>query len=148
MKKFLQYLMFPGLLFSLLTLASYSCSDSGTNPQDKEFVLPDNNLTWQEVGPMLLAKCGSNSGCHNPTDKAAGLDITNYQAVMLHRVQTEFGNEILVIPGSGEGSFLYQILLQTQLGVPRMPLDGPYLNSNNTNGVRIWINEGALFSEE
>jgi hypothetical protein len=146
MKKNIRLFLVSIIVLITLMLISYSCKDSGTNPQDKEFVLPDSNLTFDDVGPMLLAKCGSNSGCHNPTDRAGGLDITNYQAIMLHRVQSEFGSAILVIPGSGEASFLHQILLQNSLGVPRMPKDGPYLNSNNINGVRIWINEGAVFS--
>ena len=146
MNKIIRFFLITSMVLIALILISYSCKDSGTNPQDKEFVLPDSNLTFDDVGPMLLAKCGSNSGCHNPTDKAGGLDITNYQAIMLHRVQSEFGSAILVIPGSGEASFLYQILLQTSLGIPRMPKDGPFLNSNNINGVRIWINEGARFS--
>ena len=148
MNKIIRFFLIPSMVLIALILISYSCKDSGTNPQDKEFVLPDSNLTFDDVGPMLLAKCGSNSGCHNPTDKAGGLDITNYQAIMLHRVQSEFGSAILVIPGSGEASFLYQILLQTSLGIPRMPKDGPFLNSNNINGVRVWINEGARFSAD
>ena len=148
MNKIIRFFLIPSMVLIALILISYSCKDSGTNPQDKEFVLPDSNLTFDDVGPMLLAKCGSNSGCHNPTDKAGGLDITNYQAIMLHRVQSEFGSAILVIPGSGEASFLHQILLQTSLGIPRMPKDGPFLNSNNINGVRIWINEGARLSAD
>ena len=148
MKKIIRFILIPSMVLIALTLISYSCKDSGTNPQDKEFVLADSNLTFDDVGPMLLAKCGSNSGCHNPTDKAGGLDITNYQAIMLHWVQSEFGSAKLVIPGSGEASFLHQILLQSSLGVPRMPKDGPFLNSNNINGVRIWINEGARFSAD
>jgi len=107
------------------------------------------HLTYiNDIGPLFLAKCGTNSGCHNPIDKAGGLDITNYQAIILHRVDTEFGNVNLVIPGSGESSFLYQVLFQNFLYTPRMPLDGPYLNSNNTNGVKVWIDEGVIYADE
>jgi hypothetical protein len=137
------------MVFGLLLLLCYSCSDSGTNPQDQEFVIPESDLTFTDhIGPMVLAKCGSNSGCHNTTDRAGGLDMTNYQSIMLHFVTNEFGSEKLVVPGSGEVSFMYRVLLQNQPGVARMPLDGPFLNSNNTNGIKVWIDEGARFADE
>ena len=149
MKKFFRFILFPLSIFIFLTLIAYACSDNGNNPQDKEFVLPDSNLTYvDDIGPLFLAKCGSNSGCHNPTDKAGGLDITNYQAILFHQVQTEFGTVNLLIPGNGDGSFLYQVLLQNFIETPRMPFNGPYLNANNTNGVNTWIDEGAAFTSE
>jgi hypothetical protein len=142
--------MVPAIILIVLTIISYACKDDGTNPQDKEFVLPESNLTYiDDIGPLFLAKCGSNSGCHNPTDKAGGLDITNYQAIRLHRVDTEESGTVnLVIPLNGEGSFLYQVLFNNFFKTPRMPKDGPYLNSNNTNGVKTWIDEGAIYSSD
>lgn len=149
MQNLIRFYLIPVIVLIVLTIISYACKDSGTDPQDKEFVLPDSNLTYiDDIGPLFLAKCGTNSGCHNPIDKAGGLDITNYQAIILHRVDTEFGNVNLVIPGSGESSFLYQVLFQNFLYTPRMPLDGPYLNSNNTNGVKVWIDEGVIYADE
>ncbi len=149
MQKLIRFYLIPAVVLVVLTIISYACKDSGNDPQDKEFVLPDSNLTYiDDIGPLFLAKCGSNSGCHNPIDKAGGLDITNYQAIILHRVDTEFGNVNLVIPGTGEGSFLYQVLFQNFLNTPRMPKDGPYLNTNNTNGVKTWIDEGVTYTDE
>lgn len=54
----------------------------------------------------------------------------------------------LITPGSGAGSFLYQILLTDIAGRQRMPRGGPYLNNNNIEGVRIWIDEGAPLAVE
>ncbi len=149
MQKIIHFFFIPLSVLLLLTVFSYACKDNGTNPQDKEFVLPDSNLTYtDDVGPMLIAKCGSNSGCHNPSDKAGGLDITNYTEIVTHWVTGEFGAEKLVVPGSGSTSFLYRVLLDNLLETPRMPLNGPFLNSNNINGVKVWIDEGAVFSSE
>lgn len=57
------------------------------------------------------------------------------------------GSIPLVFSGDGENSILYQILLTDVLGRPRMPLDGPYLNTNNSNGVKTWIDEGLVYSQ-
>ena len=137
------------VLYIFLIVLVLACSDSGTNPQDKEFVLPDSNLTFvDDVGPLLLAKCGSNSGCHNPSDKAGGLDLTQYQNILLHMVETSAGAQKLVLAGDGANSFLYRVLLSIYFETPRMPFDGPYLNKNNSDGIRIWIDEGLVYSNE
>lgn len=145
----MRFYLIPAVVLIVLTIISYACKDSGNDHQDKEFVLPDSNLTFiVDIGPLFLAKCGTNSGCHNPIDKKGGLDITNHLAIITHWVTSEFGSEKLVIAGSGETSFLYRVLLQNLPQTPRMPLDGPYLNSNNTNGVKTWIHEGVTYTDE
>ncbi len=124
---------------SLLVIIS-TCQDNGTNPEDRVFVLPDSNLTYaKNIQDLLVAKCTSRSGCHSTSDQAGGLDLTNYYAIINHYIN---GNIPLVINGDGENSALYRILLAAYLDKPRMPLDGPYLNTNNSNGVKIWIDEG------
>ncbi len=134
------------LTFVILMFLVAACSDSGTNPADREFFLPDSNLSYQDhIGPLLLAKCASGNGCHSTADKASGLDLTNYQQIVIHIVETGAGPVRLVEPGNSGGSFLYRVILGDYLERPQMPLDGPYLNANNTNGVKIWIDEGALF---
>ena len=135
----------------MLLIGISSCSDTGQNPADVDITLPDSNLTFiEDMRPFFIAKCASRSGCHSFSDQAGGLDLTDYQAIISHTVFTDFGNEQLVIQGDGNSSFLYRILLNDgEGGRPRMPLDGPpYLNQNNTNGVKIWINEGLRFSRE
>ena len=146
--KKLQILTFSGLILILLLL-SFACKDEGPNPAEQEFVLPESNITYSDhLEPFFLAKCGSRSGCHGPTDKAGGLDITSYTAIREHLVYSSVGDVILVIPGDGESSFLYNVLIRDYLDTPRMPLDGPYLNQNNVNGVKTWIDEGALYSAD
>jgi len=134
------------LTFMILILLTSSCKDNSTGPSDKEFVLPDSNLSFdKDIGPLFLAKCASGSGCHSSTSNPSGLDLTDYQQIQLHWVDTDAGPVKLVEPGSGNTSFLYRILLSGYLGRIQMPKDGPYLNQNNTNGVKVWIDEGALY---
>ena len=143
MKKSIQRSSVFILVYSLLIILVLSCSDSGTNPQDKEFTLPDSNLTYDDdIGPLLLAKCGSLSGCHTPADMAGGLDLTQYQNILLHSVETSIGPRKLVFSGDGENSFLYRVLMENYFETPRMPFEGPYLNKNNSDGIKIWIDEG------
>jgi len=134
-----KYHLFIILTVTLLIIAS-ACKKNGTNPEDINFVLPDSNVTYaHDLHEMFTAKCGTRSGCHSSSDQAGNLDLTNYYAVINHYIN---GNIPLVINGNGENSPLYRILLAPYLDIPRMPLDGPYLNTNNSNGVKIWIDEG------
>ena len=134
-----KYLIF---LYSIIYLlvAFTACKDKGTNPEDQVIILPPGDLTYIEnIRPLFVAKCASRSGCHSTTDQAGGLDLTDYQSIRQHLLN---GTIPLVIDGDGEHSVLYEILLASYLGRPRMPLDGPYLDTNNTNGVKRWIDGG------
>ena len=125
-------------MLSILTILA--CSDNATEPQ-KEIVLPEKGLNFEtHIKPLFINKCASGSGCHSAFDPANGLNLTDYQTIMTHFAA---GTEQLVIPGQADQSFLYNILLGPLLGIPRMPTDLPPLNSNNINGVKTWINEGA-----
>lgn len=48
----------------------------------------------------------------------------------------------LVISGQGENSLLVQIL--DGRAIPQMPPAGERLNDNQINGIKTWIDEGAL----
>lgn len=128
-------------LFSVIYLSS--CDD---NPADssKDIVLPDSNLNYTEhIFPLFTVKCGSENGCHSPNFgglPAKGLDLTNYQSIISHRID---GSEPLVIEYEGEISFLYNILLSPISGRRQMPPDREPLSINNIIGVKTWIDEGA-----
>jgi len=128
----------------LITMVSIftilACSDNATEAQ-KEIVLPEKGLNFEtHIKPLFINKCASGSGCHSAFDPVSGLNLTDYQTIMTYFAA---GTNQLVIPGQADQSFLYQILVASQLGIPRMPPDLPPLNSNNINGVKTWINEGA-----
>jgi len=134
----------------LLILIS-ACSETGQDPSDVDIKLPDSNLTYNDdMRPFFITKCASRSSCHSFSDQAGGLHFNDYLSIRSHVVNTEFCNEQLVIPGDGNNSILYRILLiDGECGLPRMPIDGPpYLNQNNTNGVKTWIDEGLVISIE
>jgi len=44
--------------------------------------------------------------------------------------------------GDGEASYLYRVLISTVPGTTRMPKNLPILSANNTNAVKVWIDEG------
>ncbi len=126
------------LAISLFYMAA--CNTNTTGPE-KEIVLPDSNLNYIEhIQPLLITKCASRNGCHGSFEPARGLDLTDY---LLMRAHLAAGSELLIIPGDSEKSFLYNILQGSFLNIPRMPLNEPMLNTNNRNGIKKWIDEGA-----
>ena len=119
------------------------CKDSGTDPADN-IVFPASDVNFNEhIYPLFSAKCSSRSGCRAISSPAAGLVLIDYNEVSTHYMRNT-PSEPLVRVGNGEDSPLYQVLIQDGFfGVPRMPFNGPYLNSNQTDGVKTWIDEGA-----
>ena len=114
-----------------------ACKES--TKSEEEIVLPESNLTFfKHMQKLFNVKCAT-PGCHNYLDQKGDLDMTDYTVIM---TKTVLG-EPIVKPEDGENSFLYRILIENYKGQLRMPLNGPYLNSNNTNGVKVWIDEGA-----
>jgi hypothetical protein len=137
MKKKIQIIM--SVCLSLIFICN--CSESGTEPED---ILPASNLNFNDhIYPLFSAKCSSRSGCHTISNPAANLPLTDYNEVITHYMSNA-PSEPLIHPDNGDISPLYQILIQDgYLGVPRMPFNGPYLNSNQYDGVKTWIDEGA-----
>jgi hypothetical protein len=113
---------------------------------DQNNTLPESNITFSEhIRPLFRIRCGSENGCHSFLNTggypAKRLQLTNYQSTITHLID---GDEPLIIPGQGEQSFLYKILFMPLSDSPRMPKERIPLNTNNTNCIRIWIDEGAL----
>ena len=144
MKIFLHRYTYQIYLISIILLSIFMVVACGDNPTEaqKEIVLPEKDLNFENhIKPLFLNKCASQSGCHSVFDVQNGaLDLTDYLTVMNHFVG---GTVPLVIPEQPDQSFLYNILRGSLLGIPRMPLDLPPLNSNNLNGVKTWISDGA-----
>lgn len=120
------------------------CNKSGTEPTET-IVLPDNNLNFDDhIYPLFSAKCSNRNGCHTFSNPAANLPLTDYNAIINH-FMNNVPSEPLIRIGDGENSSLYIILIQDgYVGVPRMPLNGPFLNSNQYDGIKTWISEGAI----
>lgn len=112
---------------------------------DTRYALPESQLTFTgQIKLLFKQKCGSDNGCHVSLNTggppARKLDLTIYQSTITHLID---GSEPAIIPGQGEQSFLYKILFGPLLGRHQMPKNKPPLNSNERNGIKIWIDEGA-----
>ncbi len=143
MKKYNKIFGFTFYLIIVLGISLFyaiACNTNSTEPE-KEISLPDSNLNYIEhIQPLLITKCGSRNGCHGSFEPARGLDLTDYQLMISHIAA---GNQQLIIPGSSEVSFLYNILQGQVLNVPRMPLYEPKLEAKYIQGIKQWIDEGA-----
>ena len=155
--KNIRFLIFVVVLIGFFYILA--CSE-GTNPNDLKFVLPDSNVSFaDDISPLFSARCGWESGCHSSTDviPPAGRDyfLTNnilLNAVLLVDYQLwDTGEKLVdldVDPQNPQSSKLYLILLE---GYPveyddQMPppwLKEP-LTKNQLNGIKKWIEEGAL----
>jgi hypothetical protein len=112
-----------------------------SNPEDFE----DAGVQNKDAETILAETCGTN-GCHDASAQAqAGLDLSspNVQdrVVDVNATGLGCGNEILVVPGDPDSSYLFQKVLNTLgiCGLP-MPVVGA-LSSTETETIRRWIVE-------
>jgi len=95
----------------------------------------DKKITFQDhVLPLLREKCAA---CHNADKKQAGLNVTNYTALM-----EGGGRGKAIEPGDPEQSTLY--LLMAHKETPHMPPKSPKLPDKDLELVAGWIKGGAL----
>jgi len=115
-----------------------SCTDTGPGPDSGDNVIfPDSNVSYsQHVETLFQQRCAF-SGCHAGAQPQAGLDLTrpSYSSLRNHV-------PALVVAGEGDNSLLVQIL-DGRL-TPRMPFNREPLNQNQINGIKTWIDEGAV----
>jgi hypothetical protein len=145
--KSIELLIFVGLVtFILLNL---SCSES-TNPNDKNFVLPESNLSfYDDIEPLFNARCGLESDCHSPTNIDNRLlynDLISRNGIVYHQLSS--GEQLVVVEIDSinpQNSVLFLILSEGYPDyndlMPPFPRDK--LNSNQLLGTKQWIREGA-----
>ena len=154
MHKILNIFLLTAATAGILWINS-GCADTGTPPQDAQFVIPDSNISfYNDIQPMLLAKCGSESGCHSNSAvdvqrKLQYLELIDKTALMDHRL-SQTGDRLVNIAihkDNPQNAPLYLIVLE---GYPnerdQMP---PYwmnrspLHETQIEGIKKWIGEGA-----
>jgi hypothetical protein len=110
------------------------CKDEVIEPAD--IVFPTSNVSYaRHVQPLFNQACAF-SGCHGGGGgQQSSLLLTSYDNVMFTTMKVVERN----LP---DQSILVQ-RIEGKIG-PRMPLYRPALETNQLNGIRIWINEGAL----
>ncbi len=114
-----------------------SCQDSLTNAPPPDIVFPASGISYGKyVEPLFLQACAT-GGCHAGAEPAANLNLEppSYHAVLDHIPQ-------LVVQHDGEHSPLLW-WLDGRLS-PRMPISRQPLTQNQIDGVKKWIDEGAV----
>jgi hypothetical protein len=111
---------FALFILIILFIVIYSCR------RDKH--IP--NICFKEnIQPIFISKC-ANPGCHNPTDKAEGLDLTSYEGALK-----------AVNPGK---SMLSKVWLRIRGNNPSMPpKTHKPLNKQEQDNIKYWIDFGA-----
>lgn len=141
MVKILGALTFITITSFLFVLSFNGCNESPVEPVQTVSYSKD-------IQPIFVSNC-SFPGCHNATDKPYGIDLTNWESIMLHG--SIFGAEI--IPYNAKWSHLIQhINTDTNVGpvsAPLMPkLKRPYTNGeplrkSTLDIIMKWIDQGA-----
>src|SRR5262245_7102671 len=129
------------LALSLLALAPLAASAQGKKDKDKdEKPLPVVDLkrteavNYVEVHKILMKRCAA---CHSGPIKESRLDISSYEAVVKGGKR---GSP--VVPGKGDGSLLYKVMLRT--AKPQMPPIGEgEVSPQDVALVKLWIDQGA-----
>ncbi|MGD9897564.1 MAG: hypothetical protein AB7T22_00415 [Calditrichaceae bacterium] len=147
MKQINFYAFFIFCLIILTNILIQSC-DSGTNPADIDYVLPEKNLSYyDDLQPMFNGKCAFESGCHGTNTKFS-LSFDTKDEFMNYRF-TQTGEKLVDVVRDlpePELSPLYLIVTEGYFSykeIKRMPLDRNRLPQNNTDGIKQWIKEGA-----
>ena len=124
------------ILIACAVVVLYSCSESTGPNEGFNLVFPDSNVSFSEhVGALFNARC--TGPCHAGGAPEAGLNLTSpsYGSIMNHIPR-------LVTAGQSNNSLLIQRLdgrIQ-----PQMPFNSTPITSNQLNGIKKWIDEGAL----
>jgi len=120
-------------VFSLFLALILGCKDQLPSQNDpSSVVLPDSNLRYsRDIERVFSARCLScHSGSYEPN-----LIPPSYGNLMGYQPQ-------LIIAGQSHNSLLIQLLEGTL--PPSMPPGSQKLTQNQINGIKRWIDEGAL----
>jgi len=137
----LSILFFLTLTAALFFVSFGGCNDSPVNSGETVSFSAD-------ILPIFEANCNF-PGCHNSTDKQAGINLTSWSTIMLNG--STFGSE--VIPYNSKWSHLVQhINIDTNIAPVSEPLmpqakvpftNGQPLGRNILEKILRWIDEGA-----
>ena len=89
-----------------------------------ETTVPQGEVTWATVGPLLENECGM---CHSASNAMGGVDLTAYEAILAATG--------VIVPGDAEGSSLFTV--QQSGGHPGQ------LSDAGLELVEDWIDAGA-----
>ena len=108
-----------------------ACDDSSTDTAN-DIVFPDKSVSYaQHVQPLFNLRC-VNAGCHDDVSRASDLSLTSYYSLN--------ARPGIVIPGNSQSSLLAQ---KIDGRLPHQNIPPLLINTNQINGVKKWIEEGA-----
>jgi hypothetical protein len=111
------------------------CKDTVESPDLTQYVFPSSNVKYgQHVEPLFLAGCAF-TGCHDSQTMADGLSLETYQEAL---------NKSGVIVGGDTTNSRLIWRIEGKYALAQMPLGRTPLNSNQINGLKKWILEGAI----
>lgn len=117
------YLTFFGIFISC-------CQQNITNGSD--IVFPAKNVSFlHHVYPFMQVTC-SYASCHSDESQAGGIRLTDYFSL--------FQTPGIIVAGNPNGSLLVQFLNRPQNHTPLVYWKA---DSNQINGIKQWILEGA-----
>ena len=124
-----------GFIFLCIIILS-SCKDQTNQSGASNIVFPASGVSfYKQVEPLFLQTCTA-GGCHGGSQPAANL---NLEVDTWHSLINFLPPIILVKNGTNSPLVKY---LNGELA-PQMPLRQQPLTTNQINGVKTWIDEGA-----
>ena len=121
------------LVLSIITLLS--CKDQTTQGSTSDIIFPSSGVSFnKQVKPLFEQTCSA-AGCHSGSQPAATLNFQYFSWSSLIDFQP-----IIVVPYSSKTSLLYTYIS----GNPQLMPPGQRLTQNQIDGVKKWIDEGAL----
>jgi len=119
--------------FALLFFIS-ACDDSSNITEIDKVIIPGSNVSYSgHIQPLLTAKC-ARAGCHDDQTQAGNLSLTSYSNTT--------SSYLVVAPGYPQNSSLV-LSVQGLSTKPMPPIGLPPLTSNQIEGIKIWVKEGA-----
>ena len=135
--------LLPGVL--LVSLLFY-CSDEGLSPDQREYIIPEQNISYyDDLRPMLEGKCGFE--CHSGNPEVPEIPFLDKIDFIEYPIAPgEILVDTLIHKIAPERAPLYKIITEIEpyIGIETMP---PFprspLTDNQINGIKQWIAEGA-----
>ena len=138
--------IFIVLLFSYLF---FFCSDTGVSPDQANYVIPDKDVSYyRDLQPMFNGKCGFGSNCHSGENPYNALFFNSKEGFMNYTISFN-GDPLIDLAKDQENPDNSTILnlLKGTYATFTLPHPSEYnrepLNSNQINGIKIWISEGC-----
>jgi hypothetical protein len=123
----------------LCTFTLLSCKDQTNQNHTSDIVFPDSLVSFsKQVSPLFQQTCVA-AGCHGGSQPAANL---NLEYDVCWRSLIDFSPPIVLVK-NGKNSPLIMYIDGSNRRSPRMPLNSQPLTTNQSNGIKKWIDEGA-----